>query len=884
MPGEQPAPVYPLAVGDVLAEADALAPVLALTASELERWNPARADFCHVGCPSCGEGRACGSGILCWDPLRPFEVRCSHCGEVFPSERYPLQAETKVSAPDGTVQRYGYYAGSDGWPYYLDALALNRRREWLRRMAQRLGAMYGATGEMRYAVQARAILLSFARIYDALPLHGSTGRDFRPALFAARPEPEPQSGVRRIRGPRFEEEGSVVEPYPKWSVRQGAHWYYREIPGDLVLAYDQIKPVLGLSERDEIERFLRKTVNFTRSFRFRQDNMSGLLAQREIQAGRVIGEPEFVRAGVMRLEALVQSRFFADGTWYEAVPSYFQQAYRSVERSMAALSGAAVWPVEAGGAMGIDAVVPLSRQRFLQIGRSLEAFRRPGGGLATLSDTWSEDQSGATEANGGPLSSTLLWASGHAMLAGSSQGVPVQARLSFAGKQGSHSHLDNLGLQLYALGREPFSDFGYTRSRMRPYVRTTLAHNTVVVDDQPQSVSHGNSMAGRVEVFETGGLALFVSVSSPDSYPQTRAYRRSLSLVPAGKSVYLVDWFEVAGGRTHEWFLHGDADRDEQLALKESLPVVAGRRLTDGRPFELWKCAAGSDSRDAAWEDHRMARRLLRQEGCYRLERGSATVAFSPVASGSGRVVSTLLAAPDTELILGRMPSIRRAEEVNDAMGKFEAPLVVLRREAWNGRLESRFAAVHQVQAEGSQPLTVRGNSAMITVEADGFTDYHFLGGGRGAGSERCEGRYGFLRLGKDGQVQAATLIDGTLLAAGGREWVLPPAECGGVLAVHGRTVRLDRAVDLAQASRLYLDLPGGESYALELAANSSFNQEVLLRESPGFEYADQQGKFLCFPGKEIRGRIRFAVRYAAHLGTSSPAVDSGGRSVAAAY
>lgn len=885
-PGDElaPGPVYQLPVADLRAEAEALAPVLALSPADVERWNPALADFCHVGCPTCGEGRACGSGVLSWVASRPFEIRCAHCREVFPSVRFPLRSETKVMAPDGSVQRYGFYSSPDGWPYYLDSLALNRRREWLRRMARRLGAMYHATGEVPYAAQARVILLSFARIYDSLPVHGFEGLDSRPVFFPVSPETEPENGVRPIRGPLFEEEGSAEEPYPKWSVRQGAHWYYREIPSELVLAYDQIKPVLTLSERELIERFLRKTVNFTRAFRFRQDNMSGLLAQHEIQAGRVIGEPEFVRAGVKRLEAVVQSRYFADGTWYETAPSYFQQAYRSLAKSIEALACKPVGAAEAGGAGGMDTLAFFPGQDLRRVEQSLAALRKPGGGLATLYDTWSGDSIPAGLPRTADVPSTLLWASGHAVLTHSGAEDPIQARLNFAGKQGSHYHLDNLGLQLYALGREPFSDFGYTQSRMRPYVRTTLAHNTVVVDDRPQSVSQRNSVGGRVEVFDTGGLPAFASASSPDSYPQTRVYRRSLSLIPAGDTAYLVDWFDVAGGRTHEWFLHGDADRDEAVAVVDSLPPVEGLALSDGKPFKLWDCGAGSGSWEAALEDHRMARRLLRQDARYRLAGEPARVAFAPVAGGCGRVVSTVLSVPGTELILGAMPSIRRAHEVNEAMRKFETPLVVLRRQAWNGRLESRFAAVHQVLADGSEPLKVGGDASMITVAAAGFTDYHFLGNWRGEGRERFEGRYGFVRTGRDGRVLAASLIDGTCLVAGGCDIALPAAETGLVLGVHGKTILLDRAVNLAPASRLYLDLPDGESYAMELAAQASASREVILCAAPGFDYADQRGKFRCFPGKEIRGAIRFAVRYSAHQGSKLPAKTPGGRAVAAAY
>ena len=385
-PGAVAKPGVSLPAGNLSQQEADLEIALALTTSELSRWNPAVADFCHVGCPACGEGKACGSDLLRWDVRRPFEIRCQHCGEIFPSSRFPNWSCTKIVAPDGTTQNYPYFRGSDGWPYYMDALILNRRREWLRRNALRLAAMFGTTGDPRYAEQSKAILLSFARNYDALPVHGSSGKDFHPTFFSIRPEAEPPSGVREVAGLFSGRTADGGEPYPKWSVRQGSHWYYREIPTELVLAYEQIRPVLSASDRAKIECFIRKTVNFARTFRVAQDNMTPGLAQREIFAGKAIGESEFVRGGVQRLHLLLQNRFYADGTWFEFAPSYFNQVYRSLTDSAQFLPGR---PGEAGGAGGIEDAMPGLAAEWARIRQSLFAMRRPDGQLATVYDTWS---------------------------------------------------------------------------------------------------------------------------------------------------------------------------------------------------------------------------------------------------------------------------------------------------------------------------------------------------------------------------------------------------------------------------------------------------------------------------------------------------------------
>lgn len=862
-PGEDAEPpVYPLPVKDIAAEKRRLQTVMALSGDDLERWNPALADFCHVGCPSCGEGKACGSGVLEWREERPFEIRCLHCGEVFPSARFPHTGETCVTAPDGTVQRYAYREGPGGWPYYVEALILNKRRAWLRSMAQRLGGLYRATGEERYASQAKAILLSFARAYDRLPVHGSVGMDFRPAFFPLRTGPVAGAGRGLLRSVFPDQVRS--DPFPKWSVRQGSHWYYREIPGELVLAYDQIKPVLNPSEREEVERLIRATVQFARSFRPSADNMAASLACREIMAGRVLDEPEIVQGAVDRLELLMSSRFYADGAWYEMAPSYFSQVCLSLEECWRALAENHRPAGDTGGVAGWESALRTTEGDLARVRGALDRLRRPDGELATIYDTWSTPGTGSRKRARGEVPSSLLWASGHAVLTHLAEGQPLQARLHFSAKNGSHYHLDNLNLQLYALGREPYSDFGYTRTPLRPYARTTVAHNTVVVDDEPQELGRRSSMGGQVEVFEDGAVSL-VSVASPGSYAQTKLYRRSLALVPAGGSAYVLDWFEVAGGRTHEWFLHGDAGCKERLVLEgeEALLPLPGQVLSDGKPFQPWENAYGNQNDQL---DHRVSRRLLRQEARFRLEEGRAVAVFAPQGSAGGCMRTTLISEPGTELIVGAMPSLRQAGEIHAAMRDFETPLLVLRRQARWGGLESRFLALHQPLSGGTRPLRVSGDSTLVRVEGEGFTDLHLLGDQHDA-RVRFRGRYGMVRFGADGEVRKASLIDGTELTAGGQSLCLPEAVSGKVLRVRGSELELDRAVTLAQAARMYLRLPDGEVYALPLAPGTADAARLVrLGEAPGIQFQGERGEFLAYPRKEIRGSITFVVRYALHF------------------
>ncbi len=89
--------------------------------------------------------------------------------------------------------------------------------------------------------------------------------------------------------------------------------------------------------------------------------------------------------------------------------------------------------------------------------------------------------------------------------------------------------------------------------------KATISHNTVTVDAHQQA----NNPAGRLLLFADGPFARTLVADAPGTYPQTSTYRRTLVMVDAPKAAdgkdcgYLVDFFDVAGGREHDYSLHG---------------------------------------------------------------------------------------------------------------------------------------------------------------------------------------------------------------------------------------------------------------------------------------------------------------------------------------
>lgn len=164
----------------------------------------------------------------------------------------------------------------------------------------------------------------------------------------------------------------------------------------------------------------------------------------------------------------------------------------------------------------------------------------------------------------------------------------VAVTLSFPQYRG-HRHLDFLDLGLYAFGKSLIPDFGYPETatyddpRRWGFFSATVAHNTVVIDAQSQA----RYSSYRLQAYDVTPRLQRVDVSSPGVYPEkARAYRRCVALVPIDATrAYAVDFFHVAGGRQHDWLVHGShaALQSDTLKLPQPSPgTLAGPEVPYG--------------------------------------------------------------------------------------------------------------------------------------------------------------------------------------------------------------------------------------------------------------------------------------------------------------
>jgi hypothetical protein len=158
------------------------------------------------------------------------------------------------------------------------------------------------------------------------------------------------------------------------------------------------------------------------------------------------------------------------------------------------------------------------------------------------------------------------------------------------GRTIKHSHPDMLNFDLFAFGRWLAPDFGYPEfSTDWPnnveWSGSTLSHNTVFVDKQPQK----EIWSGHTQLFKQLKGFGAVTINSQKSYPQLKDYRRTMLLIGGdeidGKNSYVVDIFHVAGGNDHVYSFHGPPGTVSTVGLKlaaQSTGTYAGENTPKG--------------------------------------------------------------------------------------------------------------------------------------------------------------------------------------------------------------------------------------------------------------------------------------------------------------
>lgn len=136
------------------------------------------------------------------------------------------------------------------------------------------------------------------------------------------------------------------------------------------------------------------------------------------------------------------------------------------------------------------------------------------------------------------------------------------------GRTKMHAHRDMLNFDLFAFGRWLAPDQGYPEFATNipsttEWTKSTISHNTVMVDQQPQAPVWG----GHTRLFtQLKGFGVF-ELDGKAAYPGIKEYSRTMFLVGgSGESsidsnAYVIDIFRVQGGHDHVFSFHGPPGR-----------------------------------------------------------------------------------------------------------------------------------------------------------------------------------------------------------------------------------------------------------------------------------------------------------------------------------
>ncbi len=556
-------------------------------------------------CPVCEAAPI--HGHYDWSSEDPDRLVCTTCKTVYPNPDYP--EDFVIETDFGGGQRITYYTGKH-WPYGTFSLVSSwtaniraRKCTYMGDLARRLGLAYVLTGRAEYARKTRDILLRFSTVYPGYMVHSGYGEfsdlDAQTASKQILHLPKPER---------------VIPPNKPDNNLHVGYWMAGRATGvgmegtfisDVTIAYDLTveaqangKPVYSPDNRLKIERdlLLEGTLLLCADPGF--NNKSATNRSAAGLVGICLGEPELVRFGMEGFHHFVYEWFLEDGLSSES-PAYGFMTLNGIRAFGDALHGYSDPEGYEGPDGRIDNKDVYGDSRYravldgyihslmpdltygviaddyttvrmpVEIADILAARYGDPAHIALLAECCEND----LENHGGEyalfhrtpglaqnpdtplvLTDRFFPALRIGLLRTGERGRSSTALLS-ASDWGGHHHEDSLNLVYWKDGHEALMDLGYLWDRPdKQNTVRTIAHNTVVVDGQPQK---RQGRGGSLHLFDSSPRVKVAQVSSR-AYDTTSIYRRLCLIVDHGNAgSYLVDVFRVRGGSVHDYLFHG---------------------------------------------------------------------------------------------------------------------------------------------------------------------------------------------------------------------------------------------------------------------------------------------------------------------------------------
>ncbi len=410
-------------------------------------------------------------------------------------------------------------------------------------------------------------------------------------------------------------------------------------------------------------------------------NLSGPMVQLA-QVGTMLSRPDYIEWLNRYLEATLDN-FVRDGMYPESFA--YHRGYADANLAVAEAVGF-YFTVHPADTEALRAAKAGAEGRIARLKRSVGAqyaVSLPNGDMAPFDDTpfGSAPRRESTR-------SALLPAYGHAMLGVGEGALQTQLNLNF-NDHANHVRHGVLAMTLYAFGNELIGNNRYVHLGGRPFLNSTMDHNTVTIDRMDQERTNMQVVGNAGHLFTGGNVMLYepgvegisaVEVDGGQAYLNVPGaqYRRVcvLNTVDAVHP-YVLDVFRVGGGKTHDYFLHGSVRFDETAqasfkmeAIRKEFPL-----LEEG---EKWVEPKGQSDANTSWYG------AFREMSAGR-PAGNWNVTFREAKEGKLGTRIFMADEGDVEVYVGKSPVASRGDDrgvERDSIFNFWRPAVMVRRKA----------------------------------------------------------------------------------------------------------------------------------------------------------------------------------------------------------
>jgi len=783
-----------------------------MSLEEVKAQVPTASGIYFIGCPNCNGG-AQEMNVLNWKPEFGNKVKCNYCNMIFPNEQYPENHQKVIIAPSGAKQIYRYYQNEQGIEYFFEAHSWFERWKWIQMNGERLAKIWSLTKDHNYGDRAAVIVGRFAQLFPDYAIrydYPSASKKFFPA-----DQKWPYEGLVPYRG-------------AKWN-----WWAYGDIPIQMANVYELLNEGYDWKRMDDVigNETDKKIVNdllvygyeFTAANPEIYTNMSPGMYRDMVRLGRVLKKPDMVHEGVKRFNEFLKLGFFADGWWKEGTASYHDQTIGGLKSV-------------ASAAFGYSDPPEYNKDRFdnLDLTNMMSFYTKalavtqeailPNGRKIPINDTWANKNSSAKNTD---KTVSRLWSSlGNAAIGNGNGTEQILLNMNWSGNYG-HSHYDNASIILFAKGQELLSDIGYTHSKYRGWTLHTASHNTVVIDQKAQD-------SGTLKSPVTGNLKYYddknehvkvIDVDASPAYALADTYRRRLIMVHVSEGRdYVIDRFDVEGGNTHDWFLHGMCEEEGKLETSINITTKLTTIVPDWGGTNLPKNQYDSDIE---------GKRIHAYSYLKNIKGGKTSKPWTATWRYEKSGLKTHNFPPEgSEIFTFSSPSVRLAGENDNKLDDFMR-LGFIQRHTGG---KSSFVTVHE-------PFNKDPWMDSVQKDGDSYRVKYTLNGIEIEDRIFIIGNDIKVISGSGWSYYSGNELSGKLLGISnqGGKWKL----------------ELDTVVPIVDYIRI--DLPGGSTRYYDVAKSSG---KILdLKDDPGF-IIDKEGKlkFQSFPHDEYVGQLKFTV------------------------